>query len=241
MPTITNQENEVSKTSEEVYVVNTDLSNLHKNTLVRLISGVDGDDTVGFHFMPGYKTVCLISHPYSTWLGVKEEHLTLLENYKENDLGLPIERSMQCLAVELNIPGDLIYRQFAAFVCGALGEQDIGKSFVSDDVSDLFEDYIEYDSVQDELYSPVNYDNAFGKHIKRQVIYIHGNEFLQTHIDLFKQRAIEFVYNLNHSLDKKFETLRMVLDNHNLLTEEVIIMEMFMFKKQTIMIDGITI
>lgn len=50
----------------------------HPHSMLRLISGVDGRDEIGYHFAAGYVTVCLVDVEHATFLGVKRTELRKL-------------------------------------------------------------------------------------------------------------------------------------------------------------------
>jgi hypothetical protein len=73
--------------SNEVYEVKTDTHGSHNyksGTKVRLISGVDDNPIVGYHFIPGYVTVCRIDAEHAEFCGFKLEELELWTNNDES-------------------------------------------------------------------------------------------------------------------------------------------------------------
>lgn len=50
----------------------------YPDAMVRMISGVDGSDKIGYHFSREYVTVCLVEHEEATFLGVKPSELRKL-------------------------------------------------------------------------------------------------------------------------------------------------------------------
>jgi len=56
--------------------------NYRKGTVVRLISGVDGNEKPGYHFNSKYVTVCREDATYAEFIGLKKTSILLLEHYE---------------------------------------------------------------------------------------------------------------------------------------------------------------
>jgi hypothetical protein len=65
--------------SDEVYIITEDNpivgDGYQKDNKVRLISGVDGSSTPGYHFSKGYVTVCSIDAKIAEFVGLRQNTL----------------------------------------------------------------------------------------------------------------------------------------------------------------------
>lgn len=80
MRTIYSLEGKLCYLSDELYEVTKDheINNTTAGTLVRLISGVDGSNTPGYHFTNGYYTVHIVGSPHATFRGIPKDKLRRL-------------------------------------------------------------------------------------------------------------------------------------------------------------------
>lgn len=79
--TIKNREGHKYELSEQTYVVRCNRYlgkslTIAAGTRVRLISGVDGQSTPGYHFSKGWVTICRIEAEYAQFIGIEEEYLS---------------------------------------------------------------------------------------------------------------------------------------------------------------------
>ena len=87
LDTITAWDSRVERLSDEVYQVmydDSDASDDMTGQYVRLISGVDKNPAPGYHFSPGYSTVCRVDADCAQFIGIKTKSLKLIGD--KNDL-----------------------------------------------------------------------------------------------------------------------------------------------------------
>lgn len=79
MKTIRRYDGRSETLSDEIYRITTNNDqlpqNYQKGCFVRLISGVDNKPTPGYHFSPGFVTVCSIKEVRAGFIGVKRRYL----------------------------------------------------------------------------------------------------------------------------------------------------------------------
>jgi hypothetical protein len=78
MPTIKDYQGKEQRLSEEIYEITAKGGPYKKGTRVRLISGVDGKRTPGYHFVAGYVTVCKIDVKIAQFCGVRRRDLKMV-------------------------------------------------------------------------------------------------------------------------------------------------------------------
>jgi hypothetical protein len=82
----TSDRKEVCNLSGDIYVITGDghpAGDYQSGTKVRLISGVNGNSTPGWHYNPEYATVCRIDSDHAEFLGFKRTQLKLLWTEQE--------------------------------------------------------------------------------------------------------------------------------------------------------------